>query len=52
MYTIDDYKSHNFKKIIHVIKIKNVKFSHKLYLFPYVGISRETSLKELNTNFI
>ena len=47
------YKSYNFLKIIHMIKIiffKNFLINH--ITFSYVGISRETSLKELNTNFI
>jgi len=43
------YKSYNFLKIIHVIKITNFEsFLINHITFSYVMISRETSLKELH----
>ena len=47
------YKNYNFLKIIHVITINFFEsFLINHITFSYVGILRETSLKELNTNFI
>jgi len=47
------YKSYNFLKIIHVIKIiffESFLINH--ITFSYVGISRETSLKEFSTQIL